>query len=284
MTLVPALVLASTLVAMAGRTERKPAPTPTPAPTAVTTPETGAAGSTVPAPRGIEVTWHGQSCFLMRTPGGTTVLMDPVAFEIGYRPPTVRADLVTISHEHPDHNNLKMVEVAGVAAGGATVLHGLDEKRDWAEIDASVGDVRVFTVPSFHDEVQGKKRGKNAIFVFDVAGARLVHLGDLGHLLTKDQLAKLGTVDVLMVPIGGHYTIDAAAATRVVEQVKPRFVIFPMHYKTDALKIEELAGPEAFLEGRKNVVRVDGSTFTLETPASGAKPPEQPVIVLLKAD
>lgn len=278
MKIASALLLASVFLASAGKTEKAP-----PAPEKVTTPEPGTAGSTVPAPRGIEITWHGQSCFLMRTPGDTTVLMDPVAYEIGYAPPTVKADLVTISHEHPDHNNLKMVEVAGVAAGGASVIRGLTDTRDWADIDASVGDVHVSTVRSFHDEVGGKKRGKNAIFVFDVAGARIAHLGDLGHVLEKDQLQKLGKIDVLMIPVGGHYTIDAAEAERVVAQVKPRFVIFPMHYKTEKLKIEELSGPEAFLKGKKNVVRVNGNTYTLEAPARGATPPAEPVIVLLDA-
>src|SRR5688500_6999171 len=100
----------------------------------------------------IEITWHGQSYFVMKTPGGTTVLIDPVAFEIGYKPPTIKADLVTISHEHPDHANLKMVEVVGVDAGGASVIRGLTPKRDWAVVDESVGDVHVTTVPTFHDD------------------------------------------------------------------------------------------------------------------------------------
>ena len=273
----------------------KPKPTPTPA-APVVTPDKAAAGSTAPAPKGLEITWHGQSCFVMRTPGGTTVLMDPVAYEIGYKPPTVKADLVTISHEHPDHNNLKMVEVAGVAAGGANVVRGLTEKGDWAKVDQSVGDVRVTTVSTFHDEAQGKKRGKNAAFVFDVTLAkskrRIVHLGDLGHPLDEKQLAALGKVDVLLVPVGGHYTIDAAGADEVIEAVGPRFVVVPMHYKTPQLAIKELAAPDAFLKGKESrTLKVAANSFELtfdpfefNAPGKVDGPPaleEMPIVVVL---
>jgi len=257
-------------------------PVASPISSAVSTPEAGTAGSTVSAPSGLEITWHGQSCFMMRTPGKTTVLMDPVAYEIGYKPPTVKADLVTISHEHPDHNNLKMVEVAGAAAGGAEVIRGLT-KDGWADVDESVGDVHVTTVHSFHDDAKGKKFGRNTIFVFDVAGRRVAHLGDLGQQLDPDQLKALGTVDVLMIPVGGHYTIDAAGANKVIAAVKPRYVIFPMHYKTPALKIRELVSAEEFLAGKKNVVKVDSSTYTVPG-TSDATPPAEPSIVVLKAD
>lgn len=284
-------VLSSPFFASAAKPMAKPTadaaaaakPSPVASPGTVTTPEAGTAGSTVPAPNGLEITWHGQSCFMMRTPAGTTVLMDPVAYEIGYKPPTVKADLVTISHEHPDHNNLKMVEVSGAAAGGAEVVRGLDAKGGWAEVDLSVGDVHVTTVKSFHDEVKGKKYGKNAVFVFDVAGRRVAHLGDLGQQLDAEQITALGKIDVLMIPIGGHYTVDGAGAKKIIAAVKPRYVIFPMHYKTPSLKIKELAGPETFLEGRTNVVRVDGNTYTVADTKGGAQPTE-PVIVLLKAE
>lgn len=276
----------------------KPAkPTPTPAPSGVSTPDTGTAGSTAAAPIGLDITWHGQSCFVMRTPGGTTILMDPVAFEIGYKPPTVKADLVTISHEHPDHNNLKMVEIAGSAAGGATVVRGLTEKGDWAKVSQSVGDVNVSTVNLYHDEVQGKKRGKNAAFVYDVTLARggkrrVVHLGDLGHQLDEAQLAALKPVDVLLVPVGGHYTIDGAGANKVVEAIAPRFVVMPMHYKTPSLGIKELGPVDPFLAGKADrTVKVDGNNveiqfgpFNFKAPGKVEGPDQltTPMIVVLK--
>ena len=283
-------------VLLAGAGKNKPvAATPTPAP--AETPGKDTAGSSAPLPVGLDITWHGQSCFTMRTPGGTTVLMDPVAFEIGYKPPTVKADLVTISHEHPDHNNLKMVEIAGNAAGGATVVRGLTEKGDWAVIDQSVGDVHVTTVNTFHDDQQGKKFGKNAAFVFDVNLAqggkrRLVHLGDLGQQLDEKQLAALKPVDVLLVPVGGHYTVDGKGADKVIAALAPRFVIVPMHYKTPSLTVKELGPVDPFLEGKTDrTVRVDGNNvevqfgpFNFKAPGKieGPDQMQTPMIVVLK--
>lgn len=244
----------------------------------VVTPEEGAAGDVEPAPRGLDVVWYGQSCFLMRTPGKTTVLTDPVSPAIGYHPPVVKADLVTISHEHPDHDNLKMVEVAGAAAGGAEVIHGLTHKG-WTAVDESVGDVHVTTLKSFHDATRGKKYGRNAIFIFDVGGKRIVHLGDLGKPLTPAQVKAIGTVDVLMVPIGGTYTLDAKAATQVIAALHPRYAIFPMHFRAENSKIKELAPPAAFLDGKSNVIH-GGSHYLV--PIEGPVPSE-PVIVLLQA-
>lgn len=291
----PIAAIAGGVVFLAAQSSKKPQPTPTPV-APVATPDKSAAGSTAPAPKGIEITWHGQSCFVMRTPSGTTVLMDPVAYEIGYKPPTVKADLVTISHEHPDHNNLKMVEIAGVAAGGANVVRGLTDKGDWAKIEQSVGDVRVTTVNTYHDEVQGKKRGKNAAFVFDVtlekSKRRIVHLGDLGQQLDEKQIAALGKVDVLLVPVGGHYTIDAAGADKVIDAIGPRFVVVPMHYKTPQLAIKELAPADAFLKGKENrTLKVAGDAFELSfdpfefnAPGKVDGPPaleEMPIVVVL---
>lgn len=284
-------------VLLIGAKKNKPAGKSTPTPASVSTPEKGAAGSTEAAPIGLDITWHGQSCFVMRTPGGTTVLMDPVAYEIGYKPPTVKADLVTISHEHPDHNNLKMVEIAGSAAGGATVIRGLTESGDWAKVSQSVGDVSVSTVNTYHDDVQGKKRGKNAAFVYDVTlprggKRRVVHLGDLGQQLDEAQLAALKPVDVLLVPVGGHYTIDGKGADLVVDAISPRFVVMPMHYKTPSLSIKELAGVEPFLAGKADrTVKVDGNNveiqfgpFNFKAPGKVEGPDQltTPMIVVLK--
>jgi len=249
------------------------------------------------SPSGLEITWHGQSCFVMRTPGGKTVLMDPVAYNIGYQPPTVKADLVTISHEHPDHNNLKMVQAAGVAGGEARVVRGLKADGDWAAVSESVGDVSVRTVNTFHDDQQGAKFGKNAAFVFDVdlprgGKRRVVHLGDLGQQLTDEQLQALRPVDVLLVPVGGHYTIDATGADSVVKAIAPRFVILPMHYKTAQLTIQELAGLDPFLAGKAeqtvkvagNRVEVQFGPFNVTAPGKIEGPDQMstPMIVVLQ--
>jgi L-ascorbate metabolism protein UlaG (beta-lactamase superfamily) len=212
--------------------------------------------------------WFGQSMFLLTSPGGTTVLLDPFN-DIGYTvPPPLDSDAATITHEHPDHNN-------GALGGTAsTVLRGLTADG-WADIDQAFGDVRVFTVQSFHDAVQGTERGRNAIFVFETGGLRIVHLGDLGHALDNSQVGAFGgPVDVLMVPVGGAFTIDADSATTIVDQISPKLV-YPMHYKTDAIAFP-LATVDAFLEG-KTVQRVGSTTTSI---GADALPDETTVQVL----
>ncbi len=193
--------------------------------------------------------WFGQSMFLLTSPGGTTVLLDPFN-DIGYMVPApLNADVATITHEHPDHNN--------DALGGATatVLRGLTADG-WAEIDETVEDVRIRTVQTFHDNAQGSMFGRNALFVFETGGLTIAHAGDLGHVLDDTQLAALGAVDVLMVPTGGGFSVGPTEATEVTTQVAPKMV-FPMHYQT--ANMPSLSQPvDQFLEG-KTVERV-GST------------------------
>ena len=129
-------------------------------------------------------------------------------------------------------------------------------------------DVAIRSVGVYHDEEKGEKRGLNAVFVFEVGGLRMAHLGDLGHLLTDEQLPAIGPVDVVLVPVGGFFTIDAAQATKVIEQLKPRTIVMPMHYKTDVLTIKELAPVDAFLQGKAKVRREKGNVLSL---ASGKK-------------
>ena len=136
-------------------------------------------------------------------------------------------------------------------------------------------DVSIRSVGVYHDEEMGKKRGLNAIFVFEVDGLRLAHLGDLGHLLDDKQLADVGPIDVALVPVGGFYTIDAAQATKVIDQLKPRLIVIPMHYKTDVLTIKELAPVDAFLTGKK-VRRQKGNTLSLPVASIAGKPAGKP--------
>ena len=111
------------------------------------------------------------------------------------------------------------------------------------------------------------------MFVFEVGGLRIAHLGDLGHLLTDQQLSEIGSVDVVLIPVGGFFTIDAAQATKVVDQLKPRLIVMPMHYKTDVLTIKELAPVDAFLAGKTKVRRETGNTITLIAAVKAARRP-----------
>lgn len=224
------------------------------------------------------LTWFGQACFLLESEAGTRILTDPLPATIGYSPPSdLRVDAITISHEHPDHNNL------GLANGKARLLRGLTpDKKGWMKVDDKVKDVAVRSVGVYHDDKMGKERGLNTVFVFEVGGVRIAHLGDLGHLLTDQQLSAIGIVDVALVPVGGHFTIDARQATRVVDQLRPRLMIVPMHYKTTQVTIDELAPVDAFLAGKQNVRREKGNV--LEISPVKRRPSAEVVVLEVKED
>ncbi len=226
------------------------APTPTATPVPPTSPA-AAVGAT-----GVTLTWFGQSMFTMKVANGPTIMMDPVGASVGYKvAPIMGVDLVTVTHEHPDHNNVAL------AQGSPKILRGL-AGNDWAKVDETIQGVRIRTVNLYHDDTQGAARGKDAAFVFEASGLRIVHIGDLGHLLSPEQVAAIGPVDVLMIPVGGNYTIDAAKATQVVDSLKPRVVI-PMHYKTPATSLQ-LDPVDPFLSG-KTVERVASNQLTIST-------------------
>jgi L-ascorbate metabolism protein UlaG (beta-lactamase superfamily) len=211
------------------------------------------------APPVAKLTWFGQSCFLLETATGTRVVMDPIPAGIGYTPPAdLKGDVVTVSHEHGDHNNVALVQ------GKPKVLRGLTaDKKGWVKIDEKVKDVSIRSVGVYHDEEKGAKRGLNTVFLYEVGGVRIAHLGDLGHQLSDQQLSAIGSVDVVMIPVGGFFTIDASQATRVLDQLRPRLIVIPMHYKTDVLTIKELATVDAFLAGKPNVRREKTNTISI---------------------
>ena len=162
---------------------------------------------------------HGHSEFLLETADGFRILTDPYDAHVGYPMTNVACDAVTISHGHGDHCFAEKAQGSIVIAdeAGATRLSS---------------DVKALGIPSFHDECEGKKRGKNLVFIIEAEGLRVAHLGDLGAW--DDALIEaIGYVDILLVPVGGYYTIDAASAAALCKRLAPRVVI-PMHYKTEA--------------------------------------------------
>jgi len=214
---------------------------------------------------GLAIRWCGQACFVLEGEG-FRVVTDPVPPTMGYPSLQVEAELVTVSHEHFDHNHVASV------AGRPEVLRGLtDGGAGWARIERKIGPVRVRTVPSYHDDVQGAQRGRNAIFVLEWQGLRLAHLGDLGHRLDREAVEAIGPVDVVMVPVGGFFTIDAAVATEVVASLGPSIVI-PMHYRTPALGERlPIATVDAFLAGKPAVRRLPNQV-TVSADALPASP------------
>jgi len=220
-----------------------------------------------------KLTWLGQSAFVLETAAGTRIVMDPIPKGLGYDLPAgLKADAITISHEHADHNNVALV------TNKARVLRGLTaDKKGWTKIDEKVKDVAIRSVGVYHDDKHGAERGLNTVFIFEVDGLRIAHLGDLGHLLTDEELSSIGSVDVVLVPVGGVYTLDAYQATRVVDQLHPRLVVIPMHYKTPPLTIKELEPVDEFLERKANVRHEPTNTLTL-TPVK-ARPAVQIVVL-----
>jgi L-ascorbate metabolism protein UlaG (beta-lactamase superfamily) len=224
----------------------------------------------------VTLKWHGQSFFEIISSQGTRIVTDPHAIDV-YGRIIVRADLVLISHFHNDHTQVDVVE----NRDKAKILFGLKgsgKKEDWNPIDESFRDVHVQSVGVYHDEVEGMERGKNTVFIIEVDGMRIVHLGDLGHLLKPAQLKRIGPVDVLLIPVGGVYTINGSEAKKVVEQLKPRKYIVPMHYGTK--EYDELLPVDEFLEDfTKANIRIKEGTNQLVID-SDFKPAEPIVVVL----
>ncbi len=216
----------------------------------------------------ITVRWHGQSFFEIVSSAGTRIVTDPHAIDAFGRK-VVKADVITVSHFHTDHTQVGVVENfrEAVTLTGLKDPKGDGKKIEWNAIDQKVKDVHFRTVGTFHDEVQGMKRGRNAVFIMEVDGLKFVHLGDLGHILTPAQVKAIGPVDVLLIPVGGVYTINGSEAKRVVEQLKPRRYILPMHHGTK--EYSDLLTNEEFLDeqpkdivkkytGNQLVIEVDG--------------------------
>ena len=168
----------------------------------------------------MDIFWYGQSCFRLRG-RGVAVVMDPYGPDIGLTLPRLVANMVTVSHEHADHSNVKGVR------RGAYIVQGPGEYE--------VGGVFCIGVPTFHDAKEGKERGRNTAYVIEMEGVTVCHLGDIGHLPTQEQVEQLDGIDVLMVPVGGRTVLGASKAAEVVAMLEPAIVI-PMHYRIPGLE------------------------------------------------
>ena len=198
----------------------------------------------------MKVKWLGHACFLITSRDGLRVIIDPYAMGggINYHPIKETADVVVVSHEHSDHNNVSAV------LAKPEVVRGSGKK-------AAKG-IQFRGITTSHDASQGTQRGPNTVFCFTLDDIKLCHLGDLGHVLGPEQVTEIGAADILFVPVGGFYTIDAAAASQVSDQLEPKIII-PMHFKTPKCAYP-LAGVEHFLKGKKGVRKVVGSEVEFE--------------------
>ena len=196
----------------------------------------------------LQIRWHGHSCFEIT--GEVTLVIDPHdGKSIGIHAPSVTGDIILVSHDHYDHNSVKSVEKNGSKIVTDT------RKRN-------ISNVEIKGIESFHDECHGEKRGKNIIYKFTMGSITFCHMGDIGHDLDDDTVRKIGEVDILFIPIGGTFTVDAAQALEIIEKVKPKIAV-PMHYKVGGLSLP-IAGIDPFLEkNKRNVLKV-GNEIDIE--------------------
>ena len=205
----------------------------------------------------MEITWLGHSCFRLRG-REAAIVTDPCAKSTGYSVGRPAADIVTVSHDHPGHNNVAAV------TGSPRVVQGPGEFE--------IAGVLIMGIRTYHDEEKGERLGKNTAYVLEMDDLRICHLGDLGHVPTPEQVEELSGIDILLAPVGGNNTIDAAAAVETVSLLEPKLVL-PMHYQTPAAKaqldpldrfLKEMSAPSA-LEERQPKLSITKSTLPHET-------------------
>ena len=215
------------------------------------------------------ITYHGHSTFKIKGKIGT-VVTDPFDDSIGLTLPKMSADIITISHDHQDHNAVQSL------TGTARRKNPFIVKQAG---EYEVGGISVFGVQSFHDEKGGVERGSNKIFTSLVDGIRVCHLGDLGHELTPEQLEEIGSVDVLLCPVGGVYTIGPDKAVKTIRAIEPGIVI-PMHYKTERHN-QDVFGDLKTLEDFLKVYGVSPTPIPKLDISSKSSIPEETELVIL---
>ncbi len=203
-----------------------------------------------------KILWAGQSCFQISVSNSkdhsADIVIDPFDEELGLKVPNFSADILLVTHQHHDHNNRKAVK------GEPFLIDGPGEYE--------IKGVFVQGIPSFHDDKEGKERGQNTIYTIEAEDMRFCHLGDLGQKqLTDEQIDKIGAVDILMIPVGGEYTIDSAGASKIIAQIEPKIVV-PMHYSLPKLKLK-IDGVDKFLKtmGKPSIQPVDKLTVKTST-------------------
>ena len=214
----------------------------------------------------MKIKYLGHSAFAITSDKGVKIITDPYGTspDLTYGEIRMPADVVTVSHDHFDHANVAAV------SGNPQVIRRAEA--------STAKDIKFKGINSYHDDERGRMRGNNIIFCFEVDRLKVCHLGDLGHRLDDKQLKDIGSVDILLIPVGGYYTIDAKTATAVCEQLKPG-VIIPMHYRTEK-GLPAIAGVEEFLRGKPKVKWLDTSQVEFK---AGELPEAGQIIVLKPA-
>lgn len=201
----------------------------------------------------MKITWLGHSSFLIKDLKGRLILTDPFNNQVGYETYKDTADFVTISHSHFDHSYTDEIK------GNPIIINKVG--------NYNFDNLNIIGLPSYHDKQLGVVRGKNTIFIIEVDGYRICHLGDIGYILSDDEVNTLGDIDVLLIPVGGNFTIDGMEAKKLCQKINSHIII-PMHYKTPSLNFP-LAGVENFISAMKNGERVQNDTLNFEKKPTG---------------
>ena len=216
----------------------------------------------------MKIKWYGHAAFKITTEKGVRIIVDPYQFgafggALAYGKITDEADIVLSSHDHDDHNYTKDIQ------GKFSFINGAGTHN--------VKDVKIKAIPTHHDPSKGSERGNNLVFVIEADGLRVAHMGDLGHTLEKAAIEEIGKVDVVLLPVGGFYTIDAAEAAKVVNDIKPSVVV-PMHFKTEKCDFP-IAKVEEFTKGKTGVKSTGSSEIEIGK-SSLPKGPEPEIMVM----
>lgn len=219
----------------------------------------------------LEITWIGHSCFEIRY-FDQRILIDPFTPEwFDYERPQSKYDFVFASHKAKDHSFFVGIDadLYLLASGDKEVFFQEDRSRKRLfeakkDINIGRGSFVFWTVPTYHDNQKGAAEGSNGILCFDFGGIKMVHLGDIGHVLEEDHLNKIGPVDVLMIPIDGYFTIGIETAKKIIGQLDPK-IVFPMHYKTEKSKqAQPIYTEKDIIEGFKNVKKLHQSRLAID--------------------
>jgi L-ascorbate metabolism protein UlaG (beta-lactamase superfamily) len=214
----------------------------------------------------MKIKWYGHSAFLITSDQGVKIITDPYESgayggQLAYGKIKDQADIALTSHDHADHNDTKSLPGSPqiVRESGTKSLKGVSFKG----------------ITTYHDSSKGKERGANTIFAFSVDGIKVCHLGDLGHGLSQKEITEIGPVDILLIPVGGYFTIDSKEATQVGELIKPK-VLIPMHYKTEKCGFP-IAPVDDFLKGKANIKRPKTSEVAFD---QASLPSKTEIVVL----
>ncbi|SHH88015.1 MBL fold metallo-hydrolase [Clostridium grantii] len=208
----------------------------------------------------MKITLIAHSCFLLEDSKNRKVITDPYDNTIGHKVYNQDANSITISHNHFDHCYTKQIQNSPKILNKVGLFN--------------LCDIDIEGLPSFHDNDNGAKRGTNVIYIINMDGYRICHLGDLGHSLSTEIIEKIGAIDVLLIPVGGNFTIDAKEAATLCKKIKSHIVI-PMHYKTPKIDFP-IDGVENFIIEMKNAKKIDSCTLELKESLYG----ENNVIIL----